>query len=395
MGWVGRVAAKAIDQPESLAGRLLSPALRVWANSLEQPRLVPLEGKPCAVYIAPANWAGQGYLWARSLEANHPALQAVSMATTSKADYSFVTDIAVSPPVYNLSSRWHASQLEYLSGFTHVLIEAERPLFGERYGHDPFVEARMLIERGMEVAMICHGHDIRLPSRNIATERWSPYAASEHADLFERVALRNRAGLDGLGAPVFVSTPDLLVDVPYAMWLPLVVDVSRWASDRPVSDRSRPRIVHVPSSSALKGTHLIAETMNGFANDGIVEYVLAENLKSKDMPAIYGSADVVLDQFMVGSYGVAACEAMAAGRIVIGHVSEQVREHVKTFTGFDVPIVEATVETLHDVIVDIIGNPSAYSHVGAAGVAFVTAVHDGRKAARVLGAFVGASTAEP
>ncbi len=40
------------------------------------------------------------------------------------------------------------------------------------------------------------------------------------------------------------------------------------------------------------------------------------------MPEVYGGADIVLDQFPLGTYGVAACEALVAGRLVVSHVSD-------------------------------------------------------------------------
>ena len=34
------------------------------------------------------------------------------------------------------------------------------------------------------------------------------------------------------------------------------------------------------------------------------------------------SADIVVDQLLLGSYGVFACEAMAAGRVTVGHIAD-------------------------------------------------------------------------
>jgi hypothetical protein len=102
------------------------------------------------------------------------------------------------------------------------------------------------------------------------------------------------------------------------------------------------------------------------------------------MPAIYGAADIVLDQFRLGDYGAAACESMAAGRLVISHVSDQARAAVKAVSGFDLPILEANIDTLEQVLRGVLRNRDAARALAQRGPAFVQAVHDGSLARRVL-----------
>ncbi len=96
----------------------------------------------------------------------------------------------------------------------------------------------------------------------------------------------------------------------------------------------------------MKGTQLIAPVLERLAERGTIDFRYVEGVAAADMPALYGEADIVLDQFRIGSYGVAACEAMAAGRVVVGHVSPAVRSHVLRATGLELPIVEATPDSL-------------------------------------------------
>ena len=102
------------------------------------------------------------------------------------------------------------------------------------------------------------------------------------------------------------------------------------------------------------------------------------------MPGIYGSSDIVLDQFRLGDYGVAACEAMAAGRLVVSHVSGQVRNAVEKDSGVTLPIVEANIDSLEHVLLHIVANRQHYRDVAEAGPSFVTRVHDGHMARAVL-----------
>jgi glycosyltransferase involved in cell wall biosynthesis len=107
------------------------------------------------------------------------------------------------------------------------------------------------------------------------------------------------------------------------------------------------------------------------------------------MPAVMRAADVVLDQFAIGSYGVLAVQAMAAGRIVVGDVTDDVRRHVSDATGMNVPIVQANPETLTSVLRDLADDVETARRSAQAGPDFVAAVHDGALAATVLARALG------
>ncbi|UKJ65535.1 glycosyltransferase [Cellulosimicrobium cellulans] len=348
----------------------------------------PVPETPVRLYIGPTNYAGQGYLWARAAERELPGVGAVNMVAEVEHGFRFPADDVVPVATYLLSRPWQVGQRRYVERFTHVLVEAERPLLGRLHGGDAFEEARVMREAGLHVAMMCHGTDVRLPSRHRAGHAWSPFDDDPAAAALEDVARKNIEGLASLGAPVFVSTPDLLDDVPDATWCPVVVDPARWSPSARVLERARPLVVHVPSSSTVKGTQLIAPVLEKLAERGVIDFRYVEGVAAADMPALYGEADIVLDQFRIGSYGVAACEAMAAGRVVVGHVSEAVRSHVLRTTGAELPIVEATPDTLEDVVTSVLEDRETYRRRAARGVEFVTSVHDGRTAARALRPFL-------
>lgn len=337
--------------------------------------------------IAPVNFAGQGYEWARAAERN-PEVGARSMAYVAKGAFAFPADYTVPTPVFVRSRDWQRRQARAVTrGFTHVIIEAERPIFGQRYGGDVRREVEVLRRAGIRVAMLCHGSDIRLPSRHRAHEPDSPFVEGGYAETarLEEQAARHRELLDALDAPVFVSTPDLLLDVPTATWLPVVVG-ERWRDlpSAPPLEREVPLVVHVPSRAGLKGSDLIEATMRALDAEGVVRFERHEGIPAERMPELYGRADIVLDQFSLGIYGVATCEALAAGRVVVSHVSDQVRQHVVAATGRDLPVVEARAADLDRVLREIVADRARFRGIAAAGPEFVREVHDGRRSAAVL-----------
>jgi len=82
---------------------------------------------------------------------------------------------------------------------------------------------------------------------------------------------------------------------------------------------------------------------------------------------------------------VAAGEGLAAARVVVGHVADRVRERV----GEDLPIVEATAQTVGEVLERICDERDWACERAAAGLDFVRRVHDGRRSAAVLAPFLG------
>ena len=353
---------------------------------------VPTVGPDTTIrlYIAPVNWAGQGWQWARAAE-RLPGVGAVSMAYRLDTDFGFPVDVSVPVGAFVLSGRWQREQKRsVLASFTHVIIEAERHLFGRVYDQSVAEQARDIQRSGLKLAMLCHGSDIRLPSRHAAANPWSPFADSRYPDtaVLEKQAQANRAVLDAVDAPVFVSTPDLLMDVPEGQWLPVVVDTAAWHNDAGLLESERPRVVHAPSKGVLKGSDLIDPVLGRLADEGLIEYHRVQGVPAAEMPGIYRGADIVLDQFRIGSFGVAACEAMAAGRIVVGHVTDQSRAYVQAQTGLELPIVEATADSIEAVIRDICADLARYRPIGEQGRTYVDTVHDGRFSADVLSTFL-------
>ena len=141
--------------------------------------------------------------------------------------------------------------------------------------------------------------------------------------------------------PVFVSTPDQLDYLPGATWLPVVVDTDRWRPGPPVLDRPVPLVVHAPSTPWLKGTDQVLATLQPLADAGRIELRLVTGMPPAQAAELIRSADVVVDQVLLGLYGVLACEAMSAGRLVLGNVGERLRSRVPA----DLPVIEVTPRT--------------------------------------------------
>ena len=371
----------AARNPDGVIGQLSAKLL----GSGEPPAPTAVPDAAVRVYIAPTNYSGQGFAWARALERADPQIAARNAAIALPGGFAFTADTLVPIAVVNTSASWAESEWQVASQFTHVLVEAERPLFGKRFGRDLRAEVRALDAAGASVAFLCHGTDIRNPDHHATLTPWSPYPQDPRTAQLRDDAQDNLALLEEMGRPVFVSTPDLIADVPWATWCPVVVDVERFAAETPAFAGSGvPRIIHASSNVIQKGSDHIEPALAPILAAGAAEYELITATPAAKMPAVFAASDIVLDQFRAGSYGVAACEAMCAGRVVVGHVLPFVREHVLRVTGLELPIVEATPDTLNTVISELISDPDRARVIASSGPEFVRKVHSGAMSAEAL-----------
>ncbi|MFA4895775.1 glycosyltransferase [Microbacterium sp.] len=352
--------------------------------------IAPASKEGTRLFIGPVNSAGQGYAWARAAEGSGDVFATDFMYRGPDDVFGYRADQVVDTVYFRTNARWQRAQRRAVARrYTHVLVESGRQIFGTSV---PVAEQiSELQRRGLRVALLWHGSDIRRPSRHAQREVDSPFLPGGYRETerLEEIAAANHALLASTDLPVFVSTPDLLAEVPDAVWLPVVVDPDAWTSDlEPITSGKPPVVVHAPSNAGLKGSDRIAPVLRRLHSEGIIEYREISGVRASDMPGVYGAADIVLDQFSLGIYGVAACEAMAAGRIVISHVSEDVRDSVRRLTGDALPIIQSRIDELESVLRSIIADPTAARAVADEGPEFVRRNHDGTRAAEALRTFL-------
>lgn len=355
--------------------------------------LATAEGGTRRLLVAPANFASQGFFWARAAERNRDVV-AVSLQHFSQTQpFIGPADVSLDYRVGRHSKLWAEKQLAVLArDFTHVLLEASIPVLGGMNGTDLRAEVATLTDAGLSVAVVSHGSEIRQPSIHRSLEERSPFgkADPQWVAALEQRAKQNIEALDELGVQEFVSTPDLLEFRPGATWLPLLTDVEKWRGidPRPVQ-AERPVVLHVPSSNAaLKGSEPIGREMRRLDQAGAITYVEASNVPYEHMPRLIEQADIVVNQVGIGSYGALALESMLAGRPVVTQVWDSVRDHILSETGHAVPIVEANADTVFDVVQDLAADPEARMDLARRSREFADAVHDSSRVAGLLAPFL-------
>ena len=101
-----------------------------------------------------------------------------------------------------------------------------------------------------------------------------------------------------------------------------------------------------------------------------------EGLDHREAFERYRRADVIVDQLNAGWYGVFAIEAMALGKPVVAFLHDEASRRTEEAFGIEVPIVNATKQTLVAALRPLVESPEERRRVGAASRAYVEQVHD-------------------
>jgi glycosyltransferase involved in cell wall biosynthesis len=168
-----------------------------------------------------------------------------------------------------------------------------------------------------------------------------------------------------------VGSYDAIRWVPEAHVVPPGLDLREFVPVPP-SDSARPLVVHAPSNREKKGTRFVIEACSELD----VELDIVEGVPHEEARARYARADIVVDQLRAGWHGVFALESMALGKPVVTHLKPDVVDRSAEGFGIRVPIVPATADTLVDSLRPLAAEPALRREIGAAGRAYVEAVHD-------------------
>jgi glycosyltransferase involved in cell wall biosynthesis len=173
-----------------------------------------------------------------------------------------------------------------------------------------------------------------------------------------------------------VGSYDALRWVPDAEVIPPGIDLSRYPVS-PGRGGLRPLVVHAPSSRERKGTEHVEAACAQLS----VDLEVIHGLPHEQAVEIYRRADIVVDQLNAGWYGLFAIEAMALGKPVVTFLHDEAVRRTQEAFAVEVPIVNATKETLADALRALVDSPDERRRRGEASRAYAETVHDDERVA--------------
>jgi hypothetical protein len=337
--------------------------------------------------IGPTNSAGQADQWARILRASGD--KAKSLRVVSDLAEFFEADIKIPrQDLVTWSGRFQLGK-RIFSEFNIFCLESLRPILGLRNdgrnlsAENAISDLKLLKRAKIKTAVIFHGSDIRDTDYHVKLNSFSPFrdAGNDFTAVKEK-AIANRAVLPTLlktGIPIFVTTPDLFHEVPSAKWLPVTIDYEKFndvAINHPAFSHSGPpKILYLPSKGWIKSKGIIEPVLAKLDEEKVIDWLKVGAVPHAKVPDLMAQADVVIDR-LDGVVGVFACEAMAAGRLVLAHLASWAYENAEVIP----PVINITPENLEEVLRNISMKQELISEARA----YAKQYHDGEESAKRL-----------
>ncbi len=129
-----------------------------------------------------------------------------------------------------------------------------------------------------------------------------------------------------------------------------------------------PVICHAPSNLVLKGSGFIEAALDNLKQEGLLfEYLKIQNVPFSQAKKMMQSSDVVVDQLVLGGIGSVSIEAMSYGKPVVAYLMQDVIDkHCP-----DIPVCNATIENVKDVLRELIVNRELREQKGKEGLAYI------------------------
>ena len=113
---------------------------------------------------------------------------------------------------------------------------------------------------------------------------------------------------------------------PQARIIPRALDLEQFPVPEPAPNK-RPLVVHAPSRRSLKGSEFVIKAVDALKEEGLdFDFLVIEDMPNAEALEHYRRADIIIDQLLMGWYGVLSMEAMAMGKTVIVYIRDDLTE---------------------------------------------------------------------
>lgn len=325
--------------------------------------------------------AGQAYGLSRA-ERKLGVTSDVAVFTPSGYGYGFDIDIRARPtdPLWRQFGRRLSFLRRAVDAYDIFHFNFGQTILSIRRFGRVVDELALLRRRGKTIFFTYQGSDVR-PSDHCPCERSECRQLDRYRRLAAGRALR-------YADRVFYQNPDLRHWLPGASFLPYAaVDPSELRAE-PFPEREEIVVVHAPTDRVIKGTQHVIDAVDMLRGEGVpIRLDLVEGVSREVALERLASADLLVDQLILGWYGTVAVEAMALGRPAMAYIHED--EPEDNPFGAELPVVRTTPATLVDDLRAVAADRARLRELGVAGRRFVEQHHDPRQIARTaLAGFV-------
>lgn len=148
----------------------------------------------------------------------------------------------------------------------------------------------------------------------------------------------------------------------------------------PDNEKKKPIIAHAPNRMNVKGTKYVENAIKSLASKYDFQYLRLSGSRHENTIKLLSQADIVIDQLLLGSYGILSIESMALGKPVITYIREDLIEKYPK----NLPIVVANIDNIVEVLEKLLKDGNLRNEIGHKSRKYVEQYHDKTKIAEDL-----------
>ena len=234
---------------------------------------------------------------------------------------------------------------------------------------------------GKKTMVIFTGCDIRMPEK-VAEFKWNP--CKDCNDDYKKYVgcvlstkpqkIREMEN----NFDIFVSAEEAAGSLSKKFYPALFpVDVKKFSLNYGTLNK-RLKIIHAPSNEIYKGTKFINDAIDKLKKEFEFEYKIISGVSINELYDEIESSDLVIDQILVGFYGMLSIESMAMGKPVICYIREDLWIKIKN----ECPVYNANPDNLFETLKSILQNPEQLLESQKKSRLYVEKYHDAKKIAK-------------
>jgi len=229
-----------------------------------------------------------------------------------------------------------------------------------RWRNPSLTELLYLKERGAKIVFHFRGTEIRNPE--IFT-KLNPFSYSEEDPYSFSIKYTSESQSELLDFLSEVADALCVVDCELQSYAPDSIIIPRTLTEdwKPFEyiETSKPMIVHAPSRPEIKGTKYLVNALSELEDEGLdFEYVQVSGLSNDEAKRVYEKADIIVDQLVIGWYGVLSVEAMALGKPVVAYIRDDL---VPSFDN-GLPLINANPNSIKECLRSVISDSEMRKH---------------------------------
>ena len=162
--------------------------------------------------------------------------------------------------------------------------------------------------------------------------------------------------------------------------IPQLIDIDEFDLSGEITPNEKLTIVHAPTSPEIKGTCYILQAVEELKEKYDFNFILVKGMAYTDAKKVYQTADIVIDQLLIGSYGLVSIESMAMGKPVICWISDFMKEQYPK----ELPIISANPDNIRQVLEGLLNSRDSLTETGKRSRHYVETYHDINKYSQTL-----------